>query len=175
MANIVTSQATSRSILVVVLHYLFEIFPCFHYQTVLITDAKVTYYIGTAIRANGDLQFNISELRCIHHLSLQMLLDDFLQITSPCLLVLFGNKWRTLLSIEGVPGEWLEIEVSEEGFVLGVVWIHKLFSFQFDMADIIFLQVFLTFLSIGQSNLFVYMSHVSRMHSIVIRDQFCIT
>ena len=104
-----------------------------------------------------------------------MLLDDFLQITSPCLLVLFGNKWRTLLSIEGVPGEWLEIEVSEEGFVLGVVWIHKLFSFQFDMADIIFLQVFLTFLSIGQSNLFVYMSHVSRMHSIVIRDQFCIT
>ena len=104
-----------------------------------------------------------------------MLLDNFCQIASPCLLVFFGNKWRTLLIIEGVPGEWLEIEVSEEGFVLGVVWIHKLFSFQFDMADIIFLQVFLTFLSIGQSNLFVYMSHVSRMHSIVIRDQFSIT
>ena len=55
MANIVTSQATSLSVLVVVLHHLFEIFPCFHYQTVLITDAKVIYYIGTAIRANGDL------------------------------------------------------------------------------------------------------------------------
>ncbi|WP_308398521.1 hypothetical protein, partial [Prevotella sp.] len=37
-----------------------EIFPCFHYQTVLITDAKVIYYIGTAIRANGDLR---TELR----------------------------------------------------------------------------------------------------------------
>ena len=35
--------------------HFFEIFPCFHYQTVLITDAKVIYYIGTAIRANGDL------------------------------------------------------------------------------------------------------------------------
>ena len=74
-----------------------------------------------------------------------------------------------------MPGKWLEVEVPEEGFVLGVVWIHKIFSFQFDMADIIFLQVFLTFLSIGQSNLFVYVSHVSRMHSIVIRDQFCIS
>ena len=55
MANIVTSQATSLSVLVVVLHHLFEIFPCFHYQTVLITDAKVIYYIGTVIRSNGDL------------------------------------------------------------------------------------------------------------------------
>ena len=44
------------------------------------------------------LEFNISELRCIHHLFLQMLLDDFFQIALPCLLVLFGNKWRTLLS-----------------------------------------------------------------------------
>ena len=71
------------------------------------------------------LEFNIPELRCIHHLCLQMLLDDFFQITSPCLLVLFGNEWRTLLTIEGVPGEWLEIEVPEEGFVLGVVGIHN--------------------------------------------------
>ena len=37
--------------------HFFEIFPCFHYQTVLITDAKVIYYIGTAIRTNGDLPF----------------------------------------------------------------------------------------------------------------------
>ena len=33
---------------------------------------------------------------------------------------------RTLLPIEGVPGEWLEVEVPEEGFVLGVVWFHRL-------------------------------------------------
>ena len=59
------------------------------------------------------MEFNISELRCIHHLCLQMLLDDFFQIASPCLLVLFGNEWRTLLTIEGVPSEWLEIEMPE--------------------------------------------------------------
>lgn len=70
------------------------------------------------------LELNIPELRCIHHLFLQMLLDDFCQIPSPCLLVLFGNEWRTLLTIEGVPGKWLEVEVPEEGFVLGVVGFH---------------------------------------------------
>ena len=53
-----------------------------------------------------------------------MLLDDFCQITAPCLLVLFGNEWRTLLSVEGVPSEWLEVEVTEKGFVLGVVEFH---------------------------------------------------
>ena len=39
-------------------NHFFEIFPCFHYQTVLITDAKVIYYIDTAIRVNGDLLTN---------------------------------------------------------------------------------------------------------------------
>ena len=53
-----------------------------------------------------------------------MLLDDFCQIAPPCLLILFGNEWRTLLTIEGVPGEWLKVEALEEGFVLGVVWFH---------------------------------------------------
>ena len=53
-----------------------------------------------------------------------MLLDEFHQVASPCLLVLFGNEWRTLLSVEGVPGEWLEIEVPEKGFVLGGVDFH---------------------------------------------------
>lgn len=56
-----------------------------------------------------------------------MLLDDFCQIASPSLLVLFGNKWRTLLTIEGVPGEWLKVEMPEEGFVLGVVEFHNMF------------------------------------------------
>ena len=56
-----------------------------------------------------------------------MLLDDFIQIASPCLLVLFGNEWRTLLTIEGVPGEWLKVEMPEEGFVLGVVEFHNMF------------------------------------------------
>ena len=51
----ILAQATTFTILVVILHHFFEIFPCFHYQTVLITDAKVIYYIGTAIRVNGDL------------------------------------------------------------------------------------------------------------------------
>lgn len=50
--------------------------------------------------------------------------DDFFQIASPCLLVLFGNKWRTLLSVEGVPSEWLEVEMLEKGFVLGGVDFH---------------------------------------------------
>ena len=38
------------------------------------------------------LEFYLPELRCIHHLCLQMLLDGFCQIASPSLLVLFGNK-----------------------------------------------------------------------------------
>ena len=54
-----------------------------------------------------------------------MLLDYFFQIALPCLLVLFGNEWWTLLSVEGVPGEWLEVEVPEEGFVLWVVEFHN--------------------------------------------------
>ncbi len=54
-----------------------------------------------------------------------MLLDDFCQIASPCLLVLFSNEGRTLLTIEGVPCEWLEVEVTEKGFVLGVVEFHN--------------------------------------------------
>ena len=57
----IIAQATIFTVLVVVLHHFFEIFPCFHYQTVLITDAKVIYYIGTAIRANGDLH-----IKCIN-------------------------------------------------------------------------------------------------------------
>ena len=60
------------------------------------------------------LDFNIPELRCIHNLCLQMFLDDFFQITSPCHLILVGNEWRTLLTIEGVPGKWLEVKVPEE-------------------------------------------------------------
>ena len=56
----------------------------------------------------------IPELRGIHHLCLQMLLDYFCQITPPCLLILFGNEWRTLLTIEGVPSEWLEVEMPED-------------------------------------------------------------
>ena len=53
-----------------------------------------------------------------------MLLDDFCQITLPCLLVLFGNEWRALLSVEGVPSEWFEVEMLEKGFVLGGVDFH---------------------------------------------------
>ena len=43
-----------------------------------------------------------------------MLLDDFCRIASPCLIVLFGNEWRTLLTVEGVPSEWLEVEMPED-------------------------------------------------------------
>ena len=32
--------------------------------------------------------------------------------------------YRALLTVGGVPGEWLEVEVPEEGFVLGVVEFH---------------------------------------------------
>ena len=58
----IIAQATIFTVLVVILHHFFEIFPCFHYQTVLITDAKVIYYIGTAIRANGDLPLKLRNL-----------------------------------------------------------------------------------------------------------------
>lgn len=73
------------------------------------------------------LEFNISELRCIHHLCLQMFLDNFFQIPSPCLFVLFGNEWRTLLTIESMPCKRLEVEVPEKGFVLGVIGFHVMF------------------------------------------------
>ena len=43
-----------------------------------------------------------------------MLLDYFFQIVLPYLLILFGNEWRTLLTIEGVPSEWLEVEMPED-------------------------------------------------------------
>ena len=56
-----------------------------------------------------------------------MLLDDFYQTALPYLLVLVGNEWRTLLTVEGVPGEWLEVEVPEEGFVLGIVEFHNVY------------------------------------------------
>ena len=72
------------------------------------------------------LEFNISELGCIHHFCLQMLLNDFWQIPSPCLLVLFGNKWRALLSVGGVSGEGFKVEMPEEGFVLWcIVLLHN--------------------------------------------------
>ena len=72
------------------------------------------------------LEFYLPELRCIHHLCLQMLLDDFCQIASPCLLVLFGNKWRALLSVGGVSGEGFKVEMPEEGFVLWcIVLLHN--------------------------------------------------
>ena len=56
-----------------------------------------------------------------------MLLDVFYQIALPYLLVLVGNEWRTLLTVEGVSGEWLEVEVPEEGFVLGIVEFHNVY------------------------------------------------
>ena len=33
--------------------------------------------------------------------------------------------YRALLTVGGVPGEWLEVEVTEKGFVLGVVEFHN--------------------------------------------------
>ena len=36
------------------------------------------------------------------------------------------TDWRTLLSIEGMPCEWLEVEMLEEGFMLDVILFHLL-------------------------------------------------
>ena len=58
----IIAQTTTFTVWIVVLHHFFKIFPCFHYQTFLITDAKVIYYIGTAIRANGDLLPALTEV-----------------------------------------------------------------------------------------------------------------
>ena len=39
-----------------------------------------------------------------------------------------GTDWRTLLSVKGVPCEWLEVEVTEEGFVLWcIVEFHNVY------------------------------------------------
>ena len=54
-------------------------------------------------------RLNLPELRRIHHLCLQMLLDEFLQVTPPNLFVLFGNKGWALLSLASLPSEWFEI------------------------------------------------------------------
>ena len=53
-----------------------------------------------------------------------MLLDDFFQIALPCLLVLFCNEGWALLSIASLPGEWLNVKMPEEGFMLGAVEFH---------------------------------------------------
>lgn len=34
---------------------------------------------------------------------------------------------RAMLSVEGVPGKWLKVEVPEEGFVLGIVEFHHIY------------------------------------------------
>lgn len=54
-------------------------------------------------------RLNLPELRSIHHLSLQMLLDEFHQVTPPNLFVLFRNKGWALLSVASLPGKWLNI------------------------------------------------------------------
>lgn len=65
-----------------------------------------------------------------------MLLDDFCQIASPGLLVLFGNEWRALLTIEGMPGEWLNVKVPEKGFALGVVGFHNSYLFKISIVNL---------------------------------------
>ena len=50
-----------------------------------------------------------------------MFLDDIVQVAFPCLLVLFAHIGWTLLTIEGVPCEWLDVEVLEERFMLWIV------------------------------------------------------
>lgn len=52
----------------------FRNIPCFHYQTILITDAKVIYYIGTAIRSNGDLPKDWHSANLNHWLRLKLAL-----------------------------------------------------------------------------------------------------
>ena len=93
--NIVDSRSLHFGAIPLLLHHSFTLLIIFDANQLLIVH-HILY---------------LPELRCIHHLCLQMLLDDFFQIASPCLLVLFGNKWRALFSVEGVPCEWLEVEV----------------------------------------------------------------
>ena len=52
----IIAQTTTFTVLVVILHHFFEIFPCFHYQTVLITDAKVNTLFVKTSRCNGNIQ-----------------------------------------------------------------------------------------------------------------------
>lgn len=48
------------------------------------------------------------------------------------------TDWRTLLSVKGVPCEWLEVEVPEERFVLGVVLLHHIYFNDFGNSSPIF-------------------------------------
>ena len=80
---------------------------------------------------------NLPELRNIHHLCLQMLLDEFLQVTPPYLFVLFSNEGWALLSVEGVPGERLEVEVPEEGLMLWcIVLLHNSYLFKISIVNL---------------------------------------
>ena len=58
----IIAQTTTFTILVVVPASLFRNIPLFPFQTVLITDAKVIYYIDTAIRANTEKVKDFSNL-----------------------------------------------------------------------------------------------------------------
>lgn len=66
-----------------------------------------------------------------------MFLDNFCQIPSPCLLVLFGNEWRTLLTIKSEQCEGLKVEMPEEGFVLGVILNHNSSTIYIDYSNLI--------------------------------------
>ena len=96
--NIVNSRSLHLGAIPLFLHRPFSLLVPFYAQQLLIVHHSLY----------------LPELKCIHHLFLQMLLDYLCQITSPCLFIFFGNKWRTLLTVEGVPSKWLEVEVLEK-------------------------------------------------------------
>lgn len=56
-----------------------------------------------------------------------MLLDEFLQVTPPNLFVFFGNKGWALLSVASLPGEWLNVKMPEEEFMMWGVDFHNMF------------------------------------------------
>lgn len=51
--------------------------------------------------------------------------------------------YRALLTVEGMPGEWLEVEVPEERFVLGVVEFHVVQNVIINKPSLIFLSLIL--------------------------------
>lgn len=108
--NIIDSQSLHLGAIPLLFHRLFSLLVPF--------DAQQLFF--------PYLEFYLPKLRGIHHLFLQMLIDDFCQIASPCLLVLFCNEWRTLLTIEGVPGEGLEVEVQRKDLCCGLILLISL-------------------------------------------------
>ena len=74
----------------------------------------------------SDSKFYLFKLRSLHRLLFQMFLDDLIQVSSPCLLVLLINERRTLIAVCRSPSYLVKLEIPPITFML-VAAFHYLF------------------------------------------------